>query len=267
MAKLGSEVGRIEAVTVCVGYSDFLAEVAYYNTGLLDRWIICTTPDDEATREICRIHDLETLLSDDGERSNVGTTGSVFNKGRLVERALQHTSLGSWRLHLDADIVLPHQFRRMLEGAHLDTQKIYGVDRAMFRDERSWNGAKAGGWLGHTNCSINMPQGGISLGTRYALADTGYIPIGFFQLWHSDADEWRGRRYRKYPTGHGDAHRTDVQFALQWDRQNRELLPEIVVAHLQSEPCKLGTNWNGRKTKQFGRHDPGRVACPIDTCS
>ena len=242
---------KIEAVTVCVGYADFLAEVAKFNVGLLDRWLIVTTEDDEQTRECCRIHDLETLLTKDHLRDAGGIGGGAFNKGRMVERGLQHLSLGAWRLHMDSDIVLPTQFRRLIEGAHLDTKKLYGCDRAMIRSWDAWKGARASGWLHHTNCSINMP-GGFSLGTRYALHDSGYIPIGFFQLWHSDADEWRGRRHRRYPIAHGDAHRTDVQFALQWDRQDRELLPEIIVAHLESEHTSLGTNWNGRKTKPFG---------------
>ena len=34
-----------------------------------------------------------------------------------------------WVLHLDADIVMPRQFRRLLEWAHLDERCLYGADR------------------------------------------------------------------------------------------------------------------------------------------
>lgn len=235
----------IEALTVCYGYGDFLGETAKTNAGLLDRWLIVTSEDDEETREVCRIHDLETLLSNDHARDPGG-----FAKGRMIDRGLQHLSENQWRLHLDADIVLPTQFRRMIDGAHLDTRKIYGCDRVMIRSWEAWQAFQASGFLGHTNCSVNLPKG-LELGTRFSLADSGYIPIGFFQLWHGVADEWRGRRHRTYPVRHGNACRTDVQHALQWDRRDRELLAEIVVAHLESQHCKLGANWNGRTTARF----------------
>ncbi len=254
---------RIEAVTVCVGYADFLAETARYNAGQLDRWVIVTSESDEQTREVCRIHDLETVLSEDHQRTAGGIGGGAFNKGRMIDRGLEKLSMGQWRLHMDADIVLPGQFRRMLEAAHLDTAKLYGCDRLMVRTAEQWSQLLRSGWLNHTHCSVNFPRG-IEIGTRWGLASTGYVPIGFFQLWHGDADEWRGRRHRTYPAHHGDACRSDVQHSLQWDRRLRELLPEIVVVHLESEAAGLGANWNGRRTKPFGSSPfgPKHPACP-----
>ena len=78
------------------------------------------------------------------------------------------------------------------------------------------------------------------------------MPIGFFQLWHSSEDQFRGARVKPYPVQHNDACRTDVQHALQWDRRKRELLAEMLVVHLESEPAKLGANWAGRTTRRFG---------------
>ncbi len=60
---------------------------------------------------------------------------------------------------------------------------------------------------------------------------------------------------RRYPLHHGDAARTDVQFALQWDRRHRQLLPEVIVLHLESEPAEQGANWKGRTTRPFGPSD------------
>lgn len=85
------------------------------------------------------------------------------------------------------------------------------------------------------------------IGTRVAIDSFGgYIPIGFFQLWHAGSTE-----IKKYPEVHGNAARTDMQFALQWPRTKRSFLPELVVYHLESEPAPMGANWNGRKTKTF----------------
>lgn len=38
---------KVEAITVCVGYDDFLNAVAPYNIPHLDRWIIVTSAEDE----------------------------------------------------------------------------------------------------------------------------------------------------------------------------------------------------------------------------
>lgn len=72
----------IEAVTVCVGYDDFLATVAPYNIPHLDRWLVVTRPDDEKTREVCRRFNIDVLLSSDCGDDD-------FAKGKMIERGLQ----------------------------------------------------------------------------------------------------------------------------------------------------------------------------------
>lgn len=248
---------RIEAVTVCVGYGDFLEHTLPANIDRFDRILVCTNESDEHTREVCRKHDVDCLLSNDHTRDGGGFGGGTFNKGRMVERGLQHLSEGNWRVHIDADVIMPTQFRRLVEGAHLNTRKIYGCDRVMVKSWEDWQRLKDSGYLLHKHCNVHMPPDGFQLGTRWARHDTGHVPIGFFQMWHSAADEWRGTRIRKYPINHGAAHRTDVKFAQLWDSQDREILGEIICVHLESEPCKLGANWNGRKTKWFGPSKDG----------
>jgi hypothetical protein len=78
------------------------------------------------------------------------------------------------------------------------------------------------------------------------------VPIGFFQLFHGTALVHGGYHQRSYPVHHGDAARTDVQFALQWDRRDRSLVPELIVLHLESEKAGVGANWRGRTTVPFG---------------
>jgi hypothetical protein len=246
---------KIEALTVCIGYGDFLAVTAEHNAGLFDDWVIVTCESDIHTREVCRRHSLRTLLSDDHVRD-----GGKFNKGRLIERGLQHLSAGGWRLHLDADIVLPARFKHHLRAAQLDPQSIYGCDRVMVRSHEDWIRLRQSRWLTHDyHCCVNPPPG-FQIGTRWCHHDSGYVPIGFFQLWHSDADLWRGARIRPYPQRHNDACRTDVQHALQWDRSRRHLIPELFVVHLESEPARNGANWCGRTTSPFGTQPIGRGA-------
>src|SRR5271165_2203072 len=103
---------NLEAVTVCVNYADFLTVAAKHNRGLFDRWVIVTTPDDAETREVCRRFNLETLLTEEGRKDG------DFNKGAMIERGLQHLGADGWRVHLDSDIVLPHNTKQLLEVAH-----------------------------------------------------------------------------------------------------------------------------------------------------
>jgi hypothetical protein len=243
------KVRHLEAVTVCVNYADFLKVVAPFNQHLFERWVIVTEPTDEHTREVCRRFNLQCILSEDGRRH-----GEDFNKGRMVERGAQHLSKDCHRLHIDSDIVLPSNFRQSLERADIQEDTIYGVDRLMVQSYEEWLELKHSGYLNDQldyHCRLRFPMRW-KLGARWAHPEMGYVPIGFFQLWHSSQDDWRGVRVKPYPTHHGNATRTDVQHGLQWDRHKRALIPEIVAVHLESEPTEMGKNWKGRKTKPFG---------------
>ena len=236
----------LECVTVCIGYADFLAVSMPLNLPQLDRWIVVTEPGDNATRRLCKEYGVQCIISQDAFRHD-----SPFNKGRLIERGLQHTSEDGWRLHLDADVVLPSQTRHYLKAAELDTTCIYGADRMMVKSYAVWQ--KVSSYLHQHRYTSGMYVPGLQLGTRWTSTATGYVPIGFFHLWHSSQDQYEGIRSRPYPDRHNDACRSDIQFALLWDRPHRQLLPEFVVFHLESEPAKLGANWLGRVTKRFGK--------------
>ena len=240
----------ISAVTVCVGYGDFLRESVKWDRHHFDKWVVVTSPTDEETREVCRANHLTCLVTEDGARDG------EFSKGRLIERGLQQLPADSWVVHKDADTVLPARFRHLLDVAHLRPECIYGCDRYMVKSWEKWQALVAAGWvhsalLGHPH-SVGAPYG-LEVGCRWVGPD-GYVPIGFFQMWHrtSGTEEWKGTRVRPYPLSHGSACRTDVQFALQWDRRDRLLIPELFVAHLESEPAPVGANWKGRTTKRFG---------------
>ena len=238
------------AVTVCLGYGDFLAQTAKINAAHFDKWTVVTSAADDETRHVCRVFGMHCLVTEDGTRDG------TFSKGRMIERGLQHLAADAWILHLDADTVYPSTFRRSLERAHLDDRKIYGFDRFMVKNWADWRRLEASGWAanphGEYSNSVCVPQG-FQLGPRWVDTD-GWVPIGYGQLWSRKGgqEEWFGRRVKPHPLGHGSACRSDVQHGLQWDRRDRVLLPEVLVAHLESEPCVNGANWSGRATKRFG---------------
>lgn len=239
---------NLEAVTTCVNYGDILSEVAPINRSLFNRWVIVTTPQDEETRAVCKRFNLEIVLTEDFSRDEKGG----FSKARGINRGLNVLSAGSWRMHLDADVALPRNLHSLLEASHLNENGIYGCDRLLVVGWDQWQRHKGSLDFFHDyHYRLDAPKG-LAFGTRWVHPKHGYVPIGFFQLWHSDQDEWNGIRIRRYPEVHGNAARCDVQFGLLWDRQHRHLLPEVMALHLESEPAKLGANWRGRKTKRFG---------------
>jgi hypothetical protein len=246
-------VSHLEAVTVCVGYDDFLKETARWNAPLFERWVVVTEPQDEKTRDVCRKFNIECLISEDGKRHS--KDGEGFAKGRLVERGLQHLSAEGHRLHLDADMILPTRFRHLLDMADIQEDHIYGADRMMVKGWDAWLKVRDSGFLQTNNWDYYHRLGWIpnlEVGSRWTHPKMGYCPIGAFQLWHSSQDQWNGIRHRPYPNQHNNACRTDIQHALQWDRHKRALLPEVIAVHLESEPSKMGANWCGRTTKRFG---------------
>ena len=249
---------KIEAVTVCVNYADFLDVTASYNHGLFDRWLIITNAKDTETQHICRKHDLDCLVSEEGQNNG------DFNKGWLVNRGLNMLSSEGWRLHIDADIILPTRFRQLLKAARPQQDTIYGCDRLMVEGWDNWIKLKESNYLHGRQYwyhGLNF-HNTMKLGARWYDKDMGYVPIGFFQLWHSSADLRDGVRIKPYPHTHNSACRTDVQHALQWDRVKRALIPELVVVHLESEAdSKIGVNWEGRKTKRFGPVGATPIEC------
>lgn len=254
---------RIEAVTVACGYGDFLAAAMPFNLPHLDGWTVVTTPDDEETRAVCHKYRVHCLVTEDARRDG------TFSKGRLLERGLHHVRYNEWVLLLDADVVLPARFRDALARAHPDPACLYGCDRVMVRGWADWQRLLASGWLTGTDWhphGVAFPPG-FAVGGRWAGAD-GYVPCGFFQLLHriGGQEEWRGGRAKPFPVGHGTAARGDIQYGMQFDRRKRVLIPELVVAHLESEVCRQGANWKGRTTARFGPPAAGTPAAALGSC-
>jgi hypothetical protein len=143
----------------------------------------------------------------------------------------------------------------LLESAHLQPDVIYGCDRLLCKSYADWQKLIATGYMTQSHDfhnRVNIPAG-YSIGSRWADRIGGYCPLGFFQCAAAENYFLHGARIKPYPMHHSDACRTDVQHSLQFDRAKRQLIPELIVVHLESEPnSRLGANWQGRTTKRFG---------------
>lgn len=234
----------IEAVSVSIGYADFLSEILPHNLPQVDLWTIVTTPEDKATQALCTKYGLRCLKTNcvfrDTERPRI-------NKARAINHGLAHHSGSGWMLHLDADIVLPPQFRRMVENAEVDPTCIYGMDRVNCPSAEAWDGFLANPTLQYEWSYLVKPPRDWPIGARIAHGDYGgYCPLGFAQLWNP-----KGSGVNRYPVKvDGDMEHTDLLHAVQWDRNKRVLLPEGFCIHLQSS-AKFGANWRGRSSPPF----------------
>ncbi len=236
---------RLEAVVVCSNYADFLRHTLPHNKFLFDRIVVVTDYEDVRTRKLCEYHHVECVPTDVLEtRKGSFCKGSGINVGLAALEA--GTGLRGWALHLDADIYLPPRTREILAAADLDKQCLYGVDRFNVSGAEEWDAFMERPRLQHENESWTH-LGAFPLGTRVSQTNAGgYIPIGFFQLWHPDVSG-----VRRYPEGHTSAAREDGQFAMQWPRRRRHMIPEVVGYHLASHDAKMAANWGGRTTAPF----------------
>lgn len=231
---------RIEAVIVCVDYADFLEHTLPENLNHLDHVVVVTTPEDRATQALCNRLGVTCV-----DTKEFFIDGAKFNKARGINLGFSHCRYREWVVQLDADVLLPHRFRPMLDHAKLDESCIYGADRVNVlgfeefqqKRERLRDPQHTYKYL------VNAPET-LSRGSRLIHNEYGYCPIGFFQLFHTSSG-------RKYPIFQGSAEHGDVLFAVQWERAKRILLPELFVYHLESERAPMGSNWSGRKTKPF----------------
>jgi hypothetical protein len=211
---------------------------------LFDRVLVVTSEKDYETQETCR------RLSCPYYATNIMyKDGDVFNKARAIDFAIGYTRYNEWMVQLDADMYLPPMTRKWLEWRTMDEECIYGIDRVHCVGYENWKKfEKDSDYYIQFDymCRIHIPKQFPVL-DRIAIRDYGgYIPIGFFQMWHC-------KHGRRYPIALGSAEHTDVLHSIQWGENKRVLIPEIVGTHVTPVMMPLGSNWKGRdKMPRFG---------------
>lgn len=221
---------KIEAVTVCVDFSDLLAVTLEMNRGQFDRHIIVTTEDDLETQEVARKYRCWVKLLDRR------FLGKKFNKGRAINAGLREANLGAWLCHVDADVVLPVGLRDRLEkwlvlADIVDVRQretIVGMARWMVQGREQWEEFKRT-W-DTSKLELEPPR-----------VDYKHIPVGFWQLWHSQAKQ-------VYPNTFDVANSSDLVFGKQF--RHKRQIPERCF-HLASGKYPKGVDWAGRVSDKF----------------
>jgi hypothetical protein len=236
----------IEAVTVCVNYSDFLAHTLPHNKQFFDNYVVVTDTKDEKTKALCE-HYKVTCIQTDAFYENE----DKINKGKGINEGLKALKKIGWVVHLDADIYLPPLTRDIFENTPMDPKGLYGIDRMMCPTYEEWQEYLSDPDPIHQSW-VYVHMTAFPVGVRIAqYYGEGYLPIGYFQMWNP-----KNSGIFEYPKEHGSVDRSDVIFAKMFYRSNRHLLPELVCIHLDSEDLNLkdmGKNWDGRKTAPFSQ--------------
>ncbi len=227
---------RLEAVTVSVGFDDFLDETLKTNHAQLDTMIVVTSHDDRKTHQVAKKHGAFCVQTD-----LIAKNGRRFNKGAAINAGFGYWQYQGWRLHLDADIVLPDNFRRILfNHTHLDKDVLCGCDRVDVIGRSELRGIRNHSLPQHRYSALVESHLERPIGARYLDGLNGYLPLGFFQLWHASTQ-------KDYPYSLGSAAHDDTLFSALWPRSRRHHLPGVIVYHLCQQKPKWGENWNGRK--------------------
>jgi hypothetical protein len=235
---------KIEAVVVCIGYSDFLKVTLPNNKSLFNRMVVVTDTKDLATFQVCQFYNVPCIQTD-----AFYTDGPVANKALGINEGLKKLDKDGWVVQLDADIWLPPLTKELLDRLSLDKDCIYGIDRLMCNSYKAWqefihqsiHKPIYDGW-------VYMHMHHFPIGQRVVqYKGDGYWPIGFFQMWNPI-----GSGVITYPREHAAYDRTDVLHLKQFPAGKRKFIPEIVCIHLASEEPFMGQNWGGRKSKSFG---------------
>jgi hypothetical protein len=233
---------RIEAVTVCVDYADFLECTLPSLRAAVDDLVVVTAPADRRTRKLCRREEVNTVVT-----TAMHDHGRRFSLGAGIDAGLRALPLSDWVLVVDADIVLPPKTHRTLDYLQLDSAKLYGIDRVHCR---GWAAAHKFSTEPRAVRNFEVPfLRDFPVGARITYPEYGYLPCGFFQLWNA-----RATGYRDYPIhGAGTAEGSDLMHAARFPRQYRELIPELVGIQLETDgPADpVGVNWAGRRTVEF----------------
>lgn len=233
---------KLEAIIVCVNYSDFLAWTLPFSRQQFDNIIIITDKNDAKTQALCEYWHIKCIRTEINKDEG-------FPKGKLINIGLENLIYNDWVVHQDADLYLPPHFRRLFENITKDAQSIYTMDRMMCQSYKEWIQFLESPQVQWEN-NIWIHSGPFKAGVRIAqMEKDGCVPIGYFQCWN------QGVMNLMYPTEHTSAARGDMQFGMQFPRNKRQFLNECIAIHLESPlsngKIEMGQNWNGRTSEEF----------------
>lgn len=218
---------KIEGVTVCVDYSDFLEVTLPQAKKVFDNVIVVTSSRDKETQRIAGEMGADVVVTD-----SFYDNGDSFNRGKGINKGFERLKYCDWVCNFDSDIYFPKGFREGLEKHDLNEKFIYGVNRCNLEGRKNYENYILGKWFSEEICQYDN------------FWKSNSIPLGYFQLFNWVLPTW-------YPEGRRDASYSDVDFSVKWNVEHRKYIDDLMVYHLVSDRAILGQNWEGRKSAKF----------------
>jgi hypothetical protein len=170
---------ELNAVVVSVNCADYLELSLPENIKHFDNYYVGTIATDTETIEICKKYGAIPVICPDPHNIN----GHKFDKGSCIQECFkQMKNRDSWVLLLDADIILPKDFKGVDDT--LDKNVLYGASRSFAWDYNEYLEYKDGK---NINNFENIPGG---------------YGCGYFMLFYLNSDKIKNEPLDKiYPNG------------------------------------------------------------------
>ena len=202
---------KIELIAVCKGYSDFLEITLPSNKKHFDNTTIVTSADDADTQNLCKKYNVNFVIYDGFYKNN-----AKFNFGGARGFGLRNLKFKDWVVFLDSDIVMPGNFRELLDIDNADINKFYGSYRRFIPTYKDYHDL------------INKVK------DKEAFKAIEGSGCGFFQCVNLNSDV---ARYYGVGTLYKDSYsasQTDIDFLKLWcPRPDPENHPRLVKTNIE----------------------------------
>lgn len=213
---------NLTAICVCVNYDDFLSITLPQNISHFDKYLVITSENDTKTIKLIEKYNEEY---NDKKVKLIKTNifyenDSRFNKGAAIRYAQKRLLINSnvqWICILDADIVLPVNFRDICIKTCKNKYLLYGAQRINYETYEDYLNDKS-----------------------TSLGDENEVGIGFLQIYFQQKN-----KPKFYATRFKTAAVCDMEFKSKWGKGFKNI--GFPVKHLGQSR----TNWKGRETKTF----------------
>ena len=224
---------KLECVMVCVGYSDLLALTLPWNVRHWDTVVVVTGPDDAQTAEVAARHGARVVVSD-----SYLLRGARFNKGAMLNAGVAALDYDGWAMFVDADILLPPNFRETFARHVWNPGVLYYATRLHTPSASPLK------WVAEYKKNPALAR---SLPVVNSASNR--MPWGYCQLFHPAARALRGLGRNIYSDAFSTAAGVDNHFAKQWPDHKRHLT-DFRVIHIDHGTETV--NWSGRQSAPLG---------------